>query len=223
MNVKLLAEALVKFILGAAITAALVFLPAGTLNFWQGWLLMAILFLPMLAGGLLLLFRAPALLKKRLHAREAQAQQRTVIALSALMFLVGFVLAGLDHRFGWFPLPKIISITAALLLLVAYLVYGEVLRENAFLSRTVEIQEGQTVIDTGLYGVVRHPMYSAVTVLFLAMPLVLGSAIAFCVFLPYPLLLAKRIHNEEQVLEQGLPGYRDYETRVRWRMFPGMY
>ena len=223
MNAKLLAEALLKFLLGAACTAALVFLPAGTLNFWQGWLLMGVLFLPMLAGGLLLLFRAPALLKKRLHARETQSRQRTVIALSGLMFLAGFVLAGLDHRFGWFPLPKIISITAALLLLAAYLVYGEVLRENAFLSRTVEIQEGQTVIDTGLYGVVRHPMYSAVTVLFLAMPLVLGSAIAFCVFLPYPLLLAKRIRNEEQVLEQGLPGYRDYETRVRWRMFPGMY
>ena len=223
MNAKLLAEALVKFILGAAVTAALVFLPAGTFTFWQGWLLMAVLFLPMLAVAMFLAVKNPGLLKKRLSAAESDPRQKIVIALSALVFLAGFLVAGFDRRYGWFPLPKSISITAAILMLIGYLLYGEVLRENTYLSCTVEIQENQTVVDTGLYGVVRHPMYSAATVIFLAMPLVLGSAISFCVFLPYPLLLVSRIRSEEKVLEEKLPGYHEYEAKVRWRMLPGIY
>ena len=223
MKPKLIAEAVLKFILGVALTAALIFLPAGTPNFWQGWLLMGVLFLPMLGGGLFLAIKDPELLKKRLDAREELGQQKLVIALSALIFLVGFILAGLDRRFGWTPLPRIITITATVMTVIGYLLYGEVLRENKYLSRTVKVQEGQVVIDTGLYGVVRHPMYSAATVLFLSMPLVLGSAVAFCVFLPYPLLLAMRIRSEEKLLEEHLPGYLEYETRVRWRLLPGLY
>ena len=220
MTKELFCEAIAKFLLGVVLIGALVFLPAGTLNFPNGWLFLAVLFIPMFGAGLVMMARNPYLLKKRLDAKEKEREQSLVVKLSGLMFIVGFVLAGLDFRFGWLPLPQWVSIVATVLFLLAYLMYAEVLRENTFLSRTIEVQENQTVVDTGLYGIVRHPMYSATVLLFLAMPLVLGSLIAFVVFLAYPLLIAKRIRNEEQVLEEGLPGYKEYKEKVRWRMLP---
>lgn len=199
---------------------ALIFLPAGTLNYPNGWLLMGILFVPMFCAGLVMMAKNPYLLEKRLDAREKEAEQSLVVKLSGLMFLAGFLLAGLDFRFGWLSLPGWVSIVATVLFLLSYVMYAEVLRENTFLSRTIEVQENQTVVDTGLYGIVRHPMYSATLILFLSMPLVLGSLISFVVFLAYPLIIAKRIRNEEQVLEAGLPGYKEYKQKVRWRLIP---
>ena len=220
MTKSLFFQAIAKFLLGVVLIGALVFLPAGTLQFPNGWLFMAILFVPMFGAGLVMMAKNPYLLQKRLDAKEKEREQSLVVKLSGLMFIVGFVLAGLDFRFGWLPLPQWVSIVATVLFLLAYLMYAEVLRENTFLSRTIEVQENQTVVDTGLYGIVRHPMYSATVILFLAMPLVLGSLISFVVFLAYPMLIAKRIRNEEQVLEAGLPGYTEYKEKVRWRMIP---
>ena len=213
-------QAIAKFLLGVVLIGVLIFLPAGTLRFPNGWLFMAILFVPMFGAGLVMMAKNPYLLQKRLDAKEKEREQSLVVKLSGLMFIAGFVLAGLDFRFGWLPLPQWVSIVATVLFLLAYLMYAEVLRENTFLSRTIEVQENQTVVDTGLYGIVRHPMYSATVILFLSMPLVLGSLISFVVFLAYPLLIAKRIRNEEQVLEAGLPGYTEYKKKVRWRMIP---
>lgn len=213
-------QAIAKFLLGVVLIGVLIFLPAGTLRFPNGWLFMAILFVPMFGAGLVMMAKNPYLLQKRLDAKEKEREQSLVVKLSGLMFIAGFVLAGLDFRFGWLPLPQLVSIVATVLFLLAYLMYAEVLRENTFLSRTIEVQENQTVVDTGLYGIVRHPMYSATVILFLSMPLVLGSLISFVVFLAYPLLIAKRIRNEEQVLEAGLPGYTEYKKKVRWRMIP---
>lgn len=223
MTGKLFAQALLKFTLGALLVGALIFLPAGTLRYWNGWLLMAILFLPMFCAGIVMMLKNPALLQKRLNARERQAEQGEVIKLSGLMFVLGFVLAGLNFRFRWLLLPDWACWAAAAVFLLSYLLYAEVLRENAYLSRTVEVQEGQKIIDTGLYGVVRHPMYAATLLLFLSMPLVLGSPVSFAVFLAYPLLIAKRIRNEEQVLEQGLAGYADYKRRVKYRLIPHLW
>ena len=220
MSKALFFQAITKFALGVILVGALLFLPAGTLHWPAGWRLMALLFIPMFIAGLVMMAKNPDLLKKRLRAKEEQAEQSLVIKLSGLMFLVGFVLAGLDFRFGWLPLPGWVSPAASAAFLLAYVLYAEVLRENAYLSRTIEVQEGQKVIDTGLYGIVRHPMYSATVLLFLSMPLVLDSLIAFAVFLAYPLLIAKRIRNEEQVLTEGLPGYGEYCRRVKWRMLP---
>lgn len=216
---KLLAQALSKFFLGVVLVGLLVFLPGG-IGFRQGWLFMAILFLPMFVAGLVMLKKSPDLLRKRLSAKEKQGEQQTVVKLSGLMFLAGFILAGLDHRFGWLPLPMWLSYASAVLFLISYAIYGEVLRENVYLSRTVEVQEGQKVISTGLYGIVRHPMYMATLVLFLSMPLVLGSLISFVVFLAYPAIIVKRIKNEEEVLEKGLEGYSEYKKKVRWRLIP---
>ena len=213
-------QAIAKFLLGVVLIGVLIFLPAGTLRFPNGWLFMAILFVPMFGAGLVMMAKNPYLLQKRLDAKEKEREQSLVVKLSGLMFIAGFVLAGLDFRCGWLPLPQWVSIVATVLFLLAYLMYAEVLRENTFLSRTIEVQENQTVVDTGLYGIVRHPMYSATVILFLSMPLVLGSLISFVVFLAYPLLIAKRIRNEEQVLEAGLPGYTEYKKKVRWRMIP---
>ena len=220
MTKKLLAEAVLKFALGVVLVGVLVFLPAGTWDFSNGWLFMTVLFIPMFCAGVVMMVKNPALLRSRLNAKEKQAEQSLVIKLSGLMFLVGFVLAGLDFRFQWVVLPGWVSVAAAVLFLLAYGMFAEVLRENTYLSRTIEVQENQKVVDTGLYGIVRHPMYSATLVLFLAMPLVLGSVISFVVFLMYPVLIAKRIRNEEQVLEAGLPGYREYKQKVRWRLIP---
>ena len=223
MDKKLVGQALTKFALGLALMGLLIFLPAGTLQYWQGWLLMGILFVPMFIAGLVMMAKAPELLRKRLEAREQEGEQRTVIALSGLMFLVGVILAGLDFRFRWLVLPAWVPIAAAVLFLLGYLLFGEVLRENSYLARTIEVQEGQRVIDTGLYGAVRHPMYAATILMFLAMPLVLGSLIAFPVFLCYLPIIAKRMRNEEKVLEEGLPGYRDYEKKVRYRVIPFLW
>ena len=220
MNRKLFFQAIAKFTLGVVLIGALIFLPAGTLNYPNGWLLMGILFVPMFCAGLVMMAKNPYLLEKRLDAREKEAEQSLVVKLSGLMFLAGFLLAGLDFRFGWLSLPGWVSIVATVLFLLSYVMYAEVLRENTFLSRTIEVQENQTVVDTGLYGIVRHPMYSATLILFLSMPLVLGSLISFVVFLAYPLIIAKRIRNEEQVLEAGLPGSKEYNQKPRWRLLP---
>ena len=220
MTKELFIQAILKFTLGVILVGLLIFLPAGTLGFSNGWLLMVILFVPMFGAGLVMMAKNPSLLQKRLNAKEEQAEQSQVVKLSGLMFLVGFILAGLDYRFRWLVLPGWVSIAGTVLFLLSYLMYAEVLRENTYLSRTIEVQENQKVIDTGLYGIVRHPMYSATVILFLSMPLVLGSLISFAVFLVYPMLIAKRIRNEEQVLEEGLPGYTEYKQKVRWRLIP---
>lgn len=220
MTKELFIQAILKFTLGVILVGLLIFLPAGTLGFLNGWLLMVILFVPMFGAGLVMMAKNPSLLQKRLNAKEKQAEQSQVVKLSGLMFLVGFILAGLDYRFRWLVLPGWVSIAGTVLFLLSYVMYAEVLRENTYLSRTIEVQENQKVIDTGLYGIVRHPMYSATVILFLSMPLVLGSLISFAVFLFYPILIAKRIRNEEQVLEEGLPGYKEYKQKVRWRLIP---
>ena len=198
----------------------LLFLPAGSLRYWQGWLLMGILFVPMLIAGFVMLFKNPDLLRKRLNAKEEEKEQKTVVALSGLLFIAAFVVAGLNWRFRWCVLPDWAVWVAAVLFLLCYLLYAEVLRENTYLSRTIEVQENQKVIDTGLYGIVRHPMYMATTVLFLAMPLVLASPISFLIMLLYIPLIAKRIKNEESVLEDGLEGYKEYKERVKYRIIP---
>ena len=217
---KLLAQALIKYLCGLMLIGVLLFLPAGTLRFWNGWLFIALLFVPMLCLGAVLWAKAPELLEKRLNAKEKQAQQRGVVGLSGMMFLAGFILAGLDHRFGWTNVPIWLMVSAGVLFLAAYALYAEVLRENAYLSRTVEVQAGQKVIDTGLYGIMRHPMYAATVLLFLSMPLVLGSFVSFVVFLLYPVLIVLRIRNEEKVLEEGLEGYTAYKQRVKYRLIP---
>ena len=220
MTQALFAEAMAKFSAGVVLVGLLLFLPAGTLHYPGAWRLMAILFIPMFAAGLVMMAKNPDLLKKRLQAKEKQSEQSMVVKLSGLMFIAGFVAAGLDFRFRWTLLPDWVSYAAAAAFLLAYLLYAEVLRENTYLSRTIEVQENQKVIDTGLYGIVRHPMYSATLLLFFSIPLVLGSGIAFVCFLAYPAIIAKRIRNEEQVLTEGLPGYADYCRRVRWRLLP---
>ena len=223
MTKQLLIQAIFKTGSGAILMGLLLFLPAGTVHYWNAWLLLAILFLPMLVVGIVLMRKAPDLLRKRLNTKETESDQITVIIGSSAMFVSGFILAGLDFRFGWLPLPRWVSIAAAVVFLIAYALYVEVLRENAYLSRTVEIQENQKVIDTGLYGIVRHPLYSVTLLLFLSIPLVLGSLISLVVFLFYPFLIAKRIRNEEQVLEAGLEGYTEYKTRVKYRMIPFLW
>lgn len=217
---RLLAQALGKFFLGVILLGVLIFVPAWSLTYWQGWLLMGILFIPMFVAGLVMLRVNPDLLQKRLNAKEQEAEQKTVVKLSGLLFILAFVVAGLNWRFGWWVLPDWAVWVAAGLFLASYLLYAEVLRENTYLSRTIEVQENQKVIDSGLYGVVRHPMYMATTVLFLAMPLVLASPISLIIMLGYIPVIAKRIKNEEQVLEQGLEGYTEYKKKVRFRMIP---
>ena len=220
MDKGLLARALTKFSLGVVLLGLLLFVPAGSLRYWQGWLLMGILFVPMLVAGFVMLFRNPDLLRKRLNAKEEEKEQKSVVALSGVLFIAAFVVAGLNWRFRWLVLPDWAVWVAAALFLLSYLLYAEVLRENTYLSRTIEVQEGQKVIDTGLYGIVRHPMYMATNILFLMMPLVLASPISFLIMLLYLPLIAKRIRNEEAVLEAGLPGYKDYKRRVKYKVLP---
>ena len=220
MTKELFVQAIIKFVVGVVLIGILVFLPAGTFDYPGAWLFMGVLFVPMFIVGIVMMIKNPELLKKRLNAKEKQAEQSLVIKLSGLMFIVGFVLAGLDFRFSWIELPDWVQYVAAVFFLIGYVFYAEVLRENTYLSRTVEVQENQKVIDTGLYGIVRHPMYSATIVLFLAMPLVLGSIISFVIFLAYPVLIAMRIKNEEKVLEEGLDGYVAYKEKVRYRLIP---
>ena len=220
MTRKLYFEAILKFSAGVALLAVLLFLPAGTVDYPGGWLLMGILFIPMFLAGLVMMAKDPNLLRSRLDAKEKQKDQDLVIKLSGLMFLAGFILAGLDFRFGWSKLPMAVNYVEAGLFLTAYALYAEVLRENRWLSRTIEVQEGQTVVSTGLYGIVRHPMYAVTLLLFLSMPLVLGSVPAFLVFLCYPAIIARRIIGEERVLRQELRGYSEYCERIRWRLIP---
>ena len=216
----LFTQAVIKFLSGAVLSGVVLFLPAGTLFWRQGWLLMAILFVPMFIAGLVMLGKSPDLLRKRLSVNEEQDEQKMVVALSGVIFLASFITAGLNYRFGWIILPDWVSYAAAVVFLLAYALYAEVLRENVYLSRTVEVQEDQKVIDTGLYGVVRHPMYMSTILLFLSIPLVLGSLISFGIMLLYLPVIAMRIRNEEQVLEDGLDGYADYKKRVRFKVIP---
>ena len=217
---KLLMNAVLKLISGLVLTALLLFAPAGTWHYPGGWLFCALMFLPMLVLGLVLYLKAPELLKKRLNMKETESGQKAVVAFSAVLFVVSFLAAGLDFRFGWTHVPGLLVWAAAAVQLGSYGLYAEVLRENAYLSRTVEVQEGQTVIDTGLYGIVRHPMYTATILMCLAIPLVLGSWISFALMLLYPVMILFRIRGEEAMLETGLPGYREYEAKVRWRLIP---
>lgn len=217
---KLIISAIFKYLAGVFLVGALLFLPAGSLSYWQGWLLMGILFIPMLLAGILMMIKNPALLQSRLSAKEKQKEQGLLVKLSGLMFIVGFILAGLGERFGWIELPRWASFVGAAIFLIAYLLYAEVLRENTYLSRTIQVQEGQKVIDSGLYGLVRHPMYAATVLLFLSMPIVLGSLYSFLVFLAYPFLIGKRILHEERFLEKELDGYSEYRQKVKYRLMP---
>lgn len=220
MNKSLLTQSLIKFLSGVIIVGLLIFLPAGSFSYWQGWLLMGILFAPMFVAGGILMARNPDLLRKRLVAKEKEREQKTVVALSGLLFIAAFITAGLNWRSGWLVMPDYAVWTAAVVFMGSYLLYAEVLRENTYLSRTIEVQKGQKVIDTGLYGIVRHPMYMATTILFLAMPLVLGSPVSFVIMLGYIPVIAKRIRNEEAVLEEGLEGYKEYKLRVKYKVIP---
>lgn len=220
MTTKLFIQAIEKYLLGIALVGLLIFLPAGTLSFFNGWLFMGILFVPMFFAGIVMMLKNPELLKMRLNAKEKQEEQNLVIKFSGLMFLLGFIVAGLGVRFEWYILPNEVVIASAIVFILAYILYAEVLRENTFLSRTIEVQENQKVIDTGLYGIVRHPMYSATLLLFLSIPLVLGSIYSFLIFLAYPFIIAKRIKGEEEFLERELVGYREYKQKVKYRLLP---
>ncbi len=220
MSKKLFLQAFGKFFAGLILVMLLLFLPAGTFRYWNAWLFIAILFIPMFIAGIVLMFINPELLSKRLSAKETQSEQKLVILLSGIMFLAAFIAAGLNFRFGWLSLPRWIVYAAAALFLASYIMYGEVLRENTYLSRTIEVQENQKVVDTGLYGIVRHPMYAATLVLFLSMGLVLGSPLSFFILLFYIPIIAKRIKNEEKVLEQGLEGYAEYKRKVKYKVIP---
>lgn len=220
MTIKLFLTAMAKFALGVVLLGVLLFWPAGTMAYPQGWLLMGILFIPMFLAGLVMMAKNPDLLRSRLNAKEKRGEQSLVVKLSGLMFLTGFILAGLSFRFGWWMLPQWVSILGAVLFLTSYALYAEVLRENTWLSRTIEVQEGQTVVSTGLYGIVRHPMYAATLVLFLSMPLVLGSVWCLLVFLAYPAIVSKRLLDEERFLVEELPGYGEYMKKVKWRLVP---
>ena len=220
MTTKLFIQAVTKFLLGIILVGVLIFLPAGSLKFINGWIFAGVLFIPMLIAGIVMMLKNPDLLRKRLNAKEKQRDQSLVIKLSGLMFILGFVLAGLDFRFGWFQLPRGVVIAAAVVFLFGYILFAEVLRENTYLSRTIEVQENQQVIDTGLYGIVRHPMYSSTLLMFLSMPLILGSLISFVIFLVYPFIITKRITGEEEFLQKELNGYSEYKKKVKYRLVP---
>ena len=220
MNIKLFLQAIIKYAIGVLIVGSLLFIPANTFEYWNGWLFMGLLFVPMFIAGIVLMIKNPELLKKRLNAKEKENEQKWVLAFSGLMFLSGFIVAGLNYRYSWIVLPNAVTIISLILFIVAYILYAEVLRENTYLSRTIEVQENQKVIDTGLYGIVRHPMYAVTILLFLTIPLILGSLISFLIFLIYPIIIAKRIKNEEAVLEKNLKGYAEYKKKVRYKIIP---
>lgn len=217
---KLLLSAITKFVFGIILVGALVFLPAGTFNFMGGWLFMLLLFIPILIVGIFLFIKSPKLLEKRLDGKEKESTQKGVVALSGLMFLSGFTVAGLDFRFGWSSVPRMVTVIASVLFLVSYAIYAEVMRENAYLSRKIEVQEGQTVVSTGLYGIVRHPMYAATVLMFCTFPFILGSFAACPLFFTYPFIIAIRIKDEEKLLNKELAGYTDYKQRVKYRLIP---
>ena len=220
MDKKLFIQAISKFVFGFIIIALLLFIPAGTLNYWNAWIFICILFVPMFIVGIILMIKSPDLLRKRLNSKEKEYEQEVLILLGGVMFICGFVVAGLNYRFEWIILPKMIVFIATSIFLFGYVLYAEVLRENMYLSRIIEVQENQKVIDTGLYSVVRHPMYLSTILLFLSIPLVLGSLFSFLIFMVYPLIIVKRIKNEEQVLEQGLKEYLEYKKKVKYRLIP---
>ena len=223
MDIKLFFQALSKFLIGLIIICILLFIPAGTINYPNGWLFIALLFIPMFFAGIIMLFKSPDLLRRRLNAKEEEDEQKTVILVSGIIFLLAFILAGLNFRFGWFNLPSIVVIIASVIFLLAYIMYAEVLRENEYLSRTVEVSENQKVVDSGLYGIVRHPMYTSTIFLFLSMPLVLDSIFSFVVMLVYPIIIIFRIRNEEKVLENELIGYKEYKEKVKYKLVPYLW
>jgi len=220
MNIKLFLQAIIKYIFGVLIVGSLLFIPAKSFEYWNGWLFMGLLFIPMFVAGIILMIKNPELLRKRLNAKEKESEQKWVILFSGLMFIAVFIVAGLNYRYKWIEIPNAITIISSILFVIAYILYAEVLRENTYLSRTIEIQENQKVIDTGLYGIVRHPMYAVTILLFLTIPLILGSIISFIIFLIYPIIIAKRIKNEEKVLERNLKGYKEYKNKVKYKIIP---
>ena len=223
MNKKLFFQALSKFLIGLIIICILLFIPAGTLDYPNGWLFIALLFIPMFFAGIIMLFKSPDLLRRRLNAKESEDEQKTVILVSGIIFLLAFILAGLNFRFGWFHLPTVVIIISSVIFLIAYIMYAEVLRENEYLSRTVEVSENQKVVDSGSYGLVRHPMYTSTIFLFLSMPLVLDSIFSFIVMLVYPIIIIFRIRNEEKVLENELIGYKEYKEKVKYKLIPYLW
>ncbi|MBR3162740.1 MAG: DUF1295 domain-containing protein [Clostridia bacterium] len=220
MNIKLFIQAIIKYAFGVLIVGGLLFIPAKSFEYWNGWLFMGLLFIPMFVAGIILMIKNPELLRKRLNSKEQENEQKWVLLFSGLMFIAGFIVAGLNYRYKWIEMPNTITIISSILFIIAYILYAEVLRENTFLSRTIEVQENQKVIDTGLYGYVRHPMYAATVLLFLTMPLILGSIISFIIFLIYPIIIGKRINNEEKVLEKDLKGYTEYKKKVKYKVIP---
>lgn len=220
MNIKLFIQAIIKYLLGILIVGGLLFIPAKSFEYWNGWLFMGLLFIPMFIAGIILMIKDPELLKKRLNAKEQENEQKWVQLFSGLMFIAGFIVAGLNYRYKWIEMPNAVIIISSILFIIAYILYAEVLRENTYLSRTIEVQENQKIIDTGLYGIVRHPMYAVTILLFLTMPLILGSVISFIIFLIYPIIIGKRIKNEERVLEKDLNGYTEYKKKVKYKLIP---
>ncbi|MBR0427589.1 MAG: isoprenylcysteine carboxylmethyltransferase family protein [Clostridia bacterium] len=220
MNIKLFIQAIIKYVFGVLIVGGLLFIPANSFEYWNGWLFMGLLFIPMFIAGVILMIKNPELLRKRLNAKEQENEQKWVLLFSGLMFIAGFIVAGLNYKYKWIEMPNVITIISSITFIIAYILYAEVLRENTYLSRTIEVQDNQKVIDTGLYGFVRHPMYAITILLFLTMPLILGSIFSFIVFLVYPVIIAKRIKNEEEILEKNLKGYIEYRKKVKYRIVP---
>lgn len=219
MNKKLFFQAIIKYILGLIIVSLMLFIP-GTFNYWNGWLFICLLFIPMFIAGIVLAIKDPNLLKERLEIKETEKEQKQVVMYSGLMFTIGFILAGLNYRYNWTIIPNKIVIAAAIIFIILYITYGEVLRENRYLTRTIKVGESQKLVDTGLYKIVRHPMYTITVILFLTMPIILGSIFSLVIFLIYPIIIAKRIENEEKVLEKELKGYKEYQKRVKYRLIP---
>ena len=219
MSVKLFFEAIIKYILGLLLVGLLIFLP-GTFSYWQGWLFMGLLFIPMFIVGIIMMIFNPDLLRRRLNNKEKESEQKGVILLSGIMFICGFIIAGLNYRFDWYVLPNIVTWVSSIVFVISYILYAEVLRENSFLLRTIEVEKNQKVVDAGFYGIVRHPMYTTTIFLFLSIPLILGSIISFIIFLIYPFIIIKRIKNEEEILERDLNGYKEYKKKVKYRLFP---
>ena len=222
-DMKLLLQAIIKFLSGLLIVGLLLFVPAGTIKYYNAWLFIELLFIPMFFVGILMFFKNKELLKSRLNAKEKESDQKVVIILSAIMFITGFVVAGLNYRFGWIQLPNIVVIISSIVFIISYILYGEVLRQNTYLSRTIEVKKNQKLIDTGLYGIVRHPMYLATIIMFLSIPLILGSLLSFVIFLDYPFIIVRRINNEEMVLEEKLKGYKEYKKKVKYKLIPFIY
>ena len=220
MDIKLFLQAIIKYVFGVLIVGGLLFIPANSFDYWNGLLFMGLLFIPMFIAGIILMIKNPELLRKRLNAKEQENEQKWVLLFSGLMFIAGFIIAGLNYRYRWIEMPNAITIISSILFIIAYILYAEVLRENTYLSRTIEVQENQKVIDTGLYGIVRHPMYAVTILLFLTMPLILGSIISFIIFLIYPIIIDIRIKNEEKVLEKDLKGYTEYTKKVKYKVIP---